>query len=83
MIENIGTRLYKLRKASGLTQEEIAREIGFSNKFVSTVENNKQMPGILFISRICFEFGISIDSLVYDNDKKFQELIDEIKELCE
>lgn len=79
MTEQIGTRLQQVRLALGITQVDIAKTLGYSPKFFTSMENNHQKPNIVFIAKICREYDISIDSLVYDTDKQFEKLLNDLK----
>lgn len=42
--ELIGARMQALRKAKGLTQEELAEEVGISDKYLSSIECGQENP---------------------------------------
>ena len=53
-----------LRKKAGITQDELANELGVSNQAVSKWESGKCCPDIELIPNIASFFGVSIDELV-------------------
>lgn len=59
-----GNRLRNLRKAKGLSQDELAKMIGVSKSLISCYENDKRTPSLDNI--ICFIniFGVSSDYLL-------------------
>ena len=75
-----GEKLYKLRKAHGLSQEALAENINTSRQAVSKWENNNGYPEtekIILISKI---FQITLDDLLIDDkelgskeERKFSE----------
>ncbi len=63
-MNDFGEFLYTLRKEKGMTQAELARELGVTNKAVSKWETGEAMPEtslLLSISRI---FGVTVDELL-------------------
>ena len=62
-----GEKLYKLRKAQGLSQEALAEKLNTSRQAVSKWENNNGYPEtekIILISQI---FQITLDELLMDD----------------
>ena len=53
-------RIYRIRKAAGLTQEEFGARIGgLSRNYVWMMEKGERIPSDRTISDICREFGIN------------------------
>jgi Predicted transcriptional regulators len=61
-VRNIGTVIYSLRKIKGITQEELANQVGVSTQAVSKWECGG-MPDIELIPAIADYFDVSIDML--------------------
>lgn len=59
-----GENLAKLRKKAKLTQQELAEQIGFSNKTVSKWENAETLPEITILPKLAAIFGVSVDYLL-------------------
>ena len=57
-------KLQELRKAKGLTQEELAQELYVSRDAVSKWESGRGYPGIDSLKAIARYFSVSIDSLL-------------------
>lgn len=70
---NIGNKIRELRKAHGITQEELASSIGISFQAVSKWENNIALPDITLAPVLATYFGISMDEL-FDYSLKEMEL---------
>ena len=71
----IGNRIKELRKARGMTQEQLAERIGISFQAVSKWENNVALPDITLVPRMAQIFGVSIDDLfAYDREKIREEI---------
>lgn len=61
-IDSIGKKIAELRKARGITQEELARHVGVSGQAVSKWENGG-VPDTELLPKIAEFFQVSIDSL--------------------
>lgn len=64
MMESIGNRITKYRKAKNLTQEELANQLGVSAQAVSKWENDISCPDISLLAQLCQVLGISTDELL-------------------
>lgn len=60
---NIGKKIKELRKQRGITQEQLAENIGISFQAVSKWENNISLPDITLAPLLAGYFGISMDEL--------------------
>ena len=60
----IGKFIAALRKAQGLTQEQLGEKLGVTNKTVSRWENGNYMPDVEMLSLLSEEFGVSINELI-------------------
>lgn len=60
---NIGNKIKQLRKARGITQEQLANAIGISFQAVSKWENNIALPDITLAPILANYFGVSMDEL--------------------
>ena len=59
-----GKFISELRKENGLTQEELGRRLGVSNKTVSRWENGNYMPDIETLRLLSKEFSVSMEELL-------------------
>ena len=66
---NIGNNISALRKKKGITQEELANELGVSAQAVSKWENNSSCPDVSLLTEIADYFGVSVDALLRENEK--------------
>lgn len=64
MNETIGQRIQRLRKAKGLTQEDVAKRITISPQAVSKWENDASSPDITMIGDLADILGVSVDELL-------------------
>ena len=60
----IGTFLKELRKAKGLTQEQLAEKLNVSSRTVSRWETGSNMPDIGMLVEIADFYDVSIDFLL-------------------
>lgn len=57
-------KMVELRKAKGLTQEELARQIGVSESMVSFYENGLKEPTIAKLHQIAAVLGCQAKDLI-------------------
>lgn len=62
--KNIGTFIAALRKAHGMTQQELADRLSVSNKAVSRWERDENAPDLSLIPAIAEIFGVTCDELL-------------------
>ncbi len=60
---NIGRKVKELRKARGITQEQLASSIGISFQAVSKWECGIALPDITLAPMLASYFGVSLDTL--------------------
>ena len=60
----LGAVIARLRKQAGLTQAELAEQLGYSDKAVSKWERGDSLPDALTIRRLSQVFGVSADELL-------------------
>ena len=78
----IGTFLKLLRKEKNLTQEQLAEQLGVSNRTVSRWENGNNMPDISLLAEIAEFYDVSIPELIY-GERKSESMREEVKEVAE
>ncbi len=76
----IGTKIKALRKARGITQEQLAEAIGISYQAVSKWETNIALPDITLAPVLASYFGITMDEL-FDYDLSKTE--EKVKAICD
>ena len=62
--QSIGKRIMSLRKAAGMTQEQLAEKLGVTPQAVSKWENEVSCPDISLLPTLAGIFGVSTDSLL-------------------
>ncbi|MDR3922243.1 MAG: helix-turn-helix transcriptional regulator, partial [Clostridia bacterium] len=68
MSYNIGLRLYNLRKAARLSQEQTALAANITPAYLGQIERNEKNPTILTIEKLCTVFNISLSEF-FSNHK--------------
>ncbi len=71
-----GTRLQALRRARGLTQEDLAAELNVSRQAVSKCESGRGYPEVEKLLYICRRYGVSMSSL-FDEDAPAEDAPEE------
>ena len=73
-----GNYIYELRSRAGLSQSELAAEIGVTNKAVSKWEVGKAKPSVETIRKIAALFQVSVDDLLKKREDENQVEITKI-----
>lgn len=63
-----GDALRRLREALGLTQEEMARLLGYSRGALSLWESGHRVPGADVLNRLHELFGVDVNALLRGED---------------
>ena len=64
-------RLEEIRKAKGITQEELANALEVSRQTVGSLENARYNPSIILAFKIARFFDVSIEEVfIYEEDEK-------------
>lgn len=64
-------RLEGIRKAKGITQEELANALEVSRQTVGSLENGRYNPSIILAFKIARFFEVSIEEVfIYEEDEK-------------
>ena len=53
----VGANIRRLRKAKGLTQEQLAHESGVAMRYVAGVERGEENPSLKFLVKIAEALG--------------------------
>lgn len=55
----VGTNVERLRRAKGMTQEQLAERSGFSQQYISGLENGRRNPTVVTL----YEIAVALDAL--------------------
>ena len=64
----IGGYIARKRKEQNLTQEQLAQQLGVSNKTISKWENGKRMPDYSIIQKLCEALHVTLPELMDGED---------------
>ena len=56
-------RIRELRKAAGVSQEELAKRCGVTRQTINAIENNKYDPTLALAFHLAGELGTTVDEL--------------------
>lgn len=62
--KKLGNNLKRIRTEKGISQGDIARELGVSRGFISNIENGKTNPTLATIAKLAKVVGVSADQLI-------------------
>lgn len=60
----LGLNLKRIRTKKGISQGDIAKQLGVSRGFISTIENGKTNPTLATIAKLAKAVGILINDLL-------------------
>jgi len=60
----VGRNAARLRKAAGLTQEQLAERSGFSQQYISRLEQGRRNPTVVTLYELAEALGVSHVELV-------------------
>ena len=67
-------RLEEIRKAKGITQEELANALEVSRQTVGSLENGRYNPSIILAFKIARFFDVSIEEVfIYEEEQNEDE----------
>ena len=64
MERNFHETLAALRRVRGLSQRQVAADLGISQALLSHYENGAREPGLNFVCRVCDYYGVTADYLL-------------------
>jgi len=75
----MGQRIKWLREQKRLTQEQLAEVIDMSNNYISNIENNRSIPSLETLVKICNALDTTPDYILLDSVYACKEyIVDEI-----
>lgn len=66
--EIVASNLIELRKKSGLTQQQLAQQLSYSDKTISKWELAQAIPSVDVLKEIADFYGVTVDYLIKPND---------------
>lgn len=65
----VGRNFARLRREMGLTQEEVETRSGFSQQYLSSLENGRRNPTVITLYELARALGVSHIELVKPDDE--------------
>ena len=59
----IGKIIKQLRSVHSLSQEDLAEQLGVSRQTISNWENDRTVPALDYMKKLCEEYQLSLDQL--------------------
>jgi len=89
----LGSAVKELRRRAELRQEELARNVGITQSYLSQIENDRKDPNLSTLRRIAQELGVSVPILFFlsmdeedvrpDREEAFGRIFPKFKALIE
>lgn len=70
----IGDNLRALRADSGMTQEQVAEQLGVTRQTLSSYESGRTRPDIDMLVRLCQVYDTDLDGIVYGQARVLKDL---------
>jgi transcriptional regulator with XRE-family HTH domain len=62
--QTFGQRLKQFREAAGLSQQQLARAAGLTQKAISFYETDKRSPDFVIVVRLAAALGVGVEAFV-------------------
>ncbi len=62
----VGRNVERMRRAQGITQEHLAERCGFSQQYISGLENGRRNPTVVTLYEIATALGVTPVELLAD-----------------
>lgn len=69
----VGNHVRQLRRRNGLSQGALAESCGFSQQYLSELENGKRNPTIITLFEISQALGVEVHTLLLPSISEFEE----------
>lgn len=76
MINGLSEKLKELRRRSGLSQREVARQLGVSPSIISSYETGERTPSVENLLALAFLYKCSVDFLLGKDAEPARVLLD-------
>lgn len=65
----VGTNFARLRRAKGLTQEQVAERSGFSQQYISGLEQGRRNPTVVSVYELAQALGVNYLELLTERSE--------------
>ncbi len=81
MKKSLGQMIAEIRKEKGMTQQDLANEMGVTDKAVSKWERDLSCPDISSFARLSEVLGVSLEELMQSNKQQQSKKKDDAEKL--
>jgi transcriptional regulator with XRE-family HTH domain len=60
----LGRQIQKVRKANGVTQEQLAEKIGTSTPWIGQIETGRELPNVKMLEQIARALKVKVKDLI-------------------
>ena len=71
----LGKRIAEIRRKRGFTQEKLAEKADVTNNYISHIENNRSIPSLETIVRLCAALDVTPDEILLGTGVKSREYL--------
>lgn len=64
-LKALGKKVQKLRKEMGLSQEELAHQLGISRVYMGFIEQGRETPSLKLLMKMSRKFGVRVEDLFH------------------
>jgi len=64
-LATLGKKIQSLRKELGLSQEELAHELGISRVYMGFIEQGRESPSLKLLMKIARRFDVKVEDLFH------------------
>ena len=64
-LKTLGKKVQKLRKEKGLTQEDLAHELGISRVYMGYIEQGRESPSLKLLMKMARKFNVKVEDLFH------------------
>ena len=72
-VEEIKTKVKELRNKVGITQDDLAKDVGVSRQTIISLEQGKYVPSLTLAMRIARKFNVSVEAIFELDEKDYSK----------
>jgi transcriptional regulator with XRE-family HTH domain len=69
----VGKNFARIRREKGLTQEEVEARSGFSQQYLSSLENGRRNPTVITLYELASALGVNYLELLWSDETSAQK----------
>lgn len=72
-VEEIKTKVKELRNKLGITQDDLAKDVGVSRQTIISLEQGKYVPSLTLAMKIAQKFNVSVEEIFELDEKDYSK----------